>query len=85
MFDEPLTVAVNCRVPPDVTVAVAGDTATVPEPAGLTVTVVDADLVLSAWLVACTVTLMLELQVGAVRVPEEEMEPADALQVTAWL
>jgi hypothetical protein len=48
VFDEPLTVAVNCRVPPDVTVAVAGDTATVPEPAGLTVTVVDADLVLSA-------------------------------------
>jgi hypothetical protein len=35
--------------------------------------------------VACTVTLMLELQVGAVRVPEEEMEPAEALQVTAWL
>lgn len=49
----PVTVAVNCRVPPCVNVAVVGEIRT----GGLSVTVAVADLVVSATLVALTVTV----------------------------
>src|SRR4051812_10806562 len=60
------------------------------EPVGLatvalTVIVALADLLLSAWLVARTVTLVWLETLGAVKRPFEEMLPLDADQVTAVL
>src|SRR4051794_26833374 len=52
----PVTVAVNCWVCPAFSVAVAGATETETVTVGVRVTVAVADLVLSAWLVAGTVT-----------------------------
>jgi hypothetical protein len=49
----PVTVAVNCTLPPDITVAVDGLTVT--EMTGFTVTVAVPDRLGSAWLVARTV------------------------------
>jgi hypothetical protein len=48
-----------------------------------TVTVDDADFVVSAWLVAVTVAVVVEVTEGAVKSPVLEMVPAEALQVTA--
>lgn len=53
----PLTVAVNVAVPPVATEAVAGDTLTEVTTGAEIVTVDDADLVLSALLVAVTVSV----------------------------
>lgn len=49
----------------------------------VTVRLADADFVVSAWLVAVTVTFAVEVTDGAVRSPEFEMVPAEADQVTA--
>jgi hypothetical protein len=55
VFDEPVTVAVNCRVAPEETLALVGEIVTATTPGALTVTVAEADLVVSATLVAVTV------------------------------
>ena len=70
-----VTVAVNCSVPLTETVPEVGDTET--ETAGVVmVTVVDADLVLSATLVAVTVTVFGDGAVaGAVYKPLAEIVP----------
>jgi hypothetical protein len=47
------------------------------------VTEAEADLVASAALVAVTVIVVFVLTVGAVKSPELEIEPAEAVQVTA--
>jgi hypothetical protein len=81
---EPLTVAVNCCVPLVASEAEVGLIAT--DTAGavaVTVTVADADLVLSARLVAFTVYVPPVL--GAVYRPELETVPPVALHVTAVL
>jgi hypothetical protein len=82
---EPLTVAVNCWVPVEEMVALVGEIDTETEAGGSTVTVAEAEALVLAWLVAFTVTLMVEVQVGAVSIPELEMEPAEVVQVTAVL
>jgi hypothetical protein len=48
VFELPETVAVNCCLPPDETVAAVGDTCTETEAADSNTTVADADLVVSA-------------------------------------
>jgi hypothetical protein len=82
----PCTLAVNCNVPPVPTEADAGDTVTDVMPEGetgaaLTVTVADADLVESATLVAVTVAD--PAFPGAVNSPAAEIDPLEAVQVTA--
>jgi len=76
------TVALNCCVPPISRDAVRGDTDTETTGGGeeFTVTVAEADLVVSATLVALTVYVPVVL--GAVYSPEEEMVPPVADQVT---
>jgi len=80
----PWTAALNCWVPPDVTAAVPGETATltVVDPEGLTVTTALAFLVVSAALVAFTVTLVVLDTVGAVKYPPSLIVPAVADQIT---
>jgi hypothetical protein len=82
---EPVTVAVNCSVPPDETVATVGDMEIETFPGGSTVTVAEAETPLLAWLVALTVMLVLAVTVGAVKSPELETEPAVVDHVTAVL
>ena len=65
VFVEPVTVAANCWVPPEVSIPVVGEIAIVTAVGPLMVRVAEADLVVSAWLVALTVTVVLET-VGAV-------------------
>jgi DNA primase len=87
-FVEPVTVAVNCWVPAEETVAVAGEIETVTVGGGagaLTVTAAVADMAVLAWLVALTVTFILEVHFGAVNIPEVEIEPDEADQVTVVL
>lgn len=52
---------------------------------GVTVTVAEAVLLVSAWLVAVTVTVVMTVTVGAVKSPELDIEPAVAVHVTAVL
>jgi hypothetical protein len=52
---EPVTVALNCCVPPVLSDADVGETPTAITTGAVTVTVADADLVVSAALVAVTV------------------------------
>jgi len=61
---EPLTVAVNCCVPPVSSEAETGEMDTATTGGAVTVTVAEADLVLLAWLVA--VTVYAPVVVGAV-------------------
>ncbi len=76
----PLTVAANMAVPPVATDAVVGDTPIELTTGAEIVTVEDADLVLSALLVAVTVSLpAIE---GAVYRPAEVIVPVVAFQVT---
>jgi hypothetical protein len=75
----PVTVAVNCCVPPMLMVNTVGEIATVT--GALTVTVADADCAGSAALVAVTVYVPGAL--GAVYSPSGEMVPPVADQVTA--
>jgi hypothetical protein len=82
----PCTVAVNCLVFPDVRDVLVGETVTVMgEAAGLTATFALALFVVSAALVAVTVTFVLLLTVGAVKRPLLETVPPVELQVTALL
>jgi hypothetical protein len=76
----PLTVALKIAEPPVCTAAVAGETATEVTTGAATVTVEEADLVVSALLVAVTVTV--PAVVGAVKTPAEVMLPAVAFQAT---
>ena len=85
VFDEPFTVAVNCWVPLEETVALVGETATETVLGGFTVTVAEAELEVLAWLVALTVTEVEVVTDGAVRSPEVEMDPAEVDHVTAVL
>jgi len=48
-----------------------------------TVAFADADFVVSAWLVAVTVTVVVDVTEGAVKTPVVEIVPAEAAQVTA--
>jgi len=80
---EPVTVAVNCCVPLVRSEAEAGEIVTRTTGAVVTVTVADADLVLSSALVAFTVKLPAVL--GAVKRPLVETLPPVADQVTAVL
>lgn len=84
VFDVPVTMAVNCCVAPVCTEIELGETVT-PIGAGgavvVTVTVAVPDFVVSATLVAVTVTVPAEA--GAVNNPEALIDPAEACQVTA--
>lgn len=81
---EPCTVATNCCPAPDFTDAEAGetDTLTVGAVAGATLTTELAVLVLSAALVARTVTEVVAETFGAVNMPLPEIVPAEADHVT---
>lgn len=81
----PCTVATNCFVFPDVKVELDGETEMLTTGAAATLTVADACLVVSAALVAVTVTLVLADTFGAVKIPLLEMLPAVADQTTAVL
>jgi hypothetical protein len=82
----PVTAAVNCCPPLGGTVIEVGETATLTlEPVVVTETVALALFVLSATLVARTVTVVEVVTFGAVRVPVLEIVPALADQVTAVL
>src|SRR6202171_3092898 len=77
----PVTVAVNCWVWETVRVAAAGETVTA---TGLSVTVALADLLVSATLVAVTVTVLgAAIEAGAVYRPAAEIVPALGLMVYA--
>jgi hypothetical protein len=56
VFDDPVTLAVNCCVPKLATLAAPGDTTTATDDGGVTVTAAVADFVVSAWEMAVTVT-----------------------------
>jgi len=79
----PVTVAVNCCVPPVSTVAVVGATVTETVGAAFTVTAAVADLVVSATEVAFTEKL--PAVVPAVKRPAVEIVPPVAVHVTAVL
>jgi hypothetical protein len=68
-----------------VTVAVVGETDTETVAGGFTVTVAEAETEVLAWLVAFTVTVVVEVTLGAVRSPEVEMDPAEVDHLTAVL
>ena len=84
MFEAPpCTVALNGSVPPVTDDAVEGDTVTEvtwPE-AAETVTVAVADFVGSATLVA--IIVLVPPVAGAVKIPVLEIDPIEAVQVTA--
>jgi hypothetical protein len=80
LFVAPVTVAVNCCILPVESEAEVGDIDT-DNVGALTVTVAEADLVVSAALVAVTVSVPPVL--GAVYKPLEEIVPPVADQVTA--
>jgi len=84
VLELPVTVAVNCSVPPEATDAEVGEMVTLtPEAEADTVMLVVPDLVVSCVLVAVIVTVAaLE---GAVKTPALVIEPADADQVTEEL
>ena len=81
VFDVLLTLAEKLVVPPGAIVAEVGVIETVTPDVVATVTVADADFVVSATLVAFTVYVPAVL--GAVYIPELETIPALADQVTA--
>jgi len=82
----PLTVAVNCCAPPAVMVAAVGDTVTLTLGAAAEIdTVALALLVVSATLVARTVTVVAVVTFGAANVPVLEIVPALADHVTPVL
>ena len=77
----PCTLALNCCVFPEVTLALLGDIATLMI-GGATFTTALAFLVVSAALVAVTVTFVLLLTLGAVKSPLAEIAPPVEDQVT---
>jgi|KBSMisStandDraft_5_1062788.scaffolds.fasta_scaffold1488991_1 hypothetical protein len=76
----PLTVAVNCAVPPVANEVVAGETLTELMTGAATVMVAEADFVASALLVAVTVAV--PAVAAAVYAPLVVIVPADAFQLT---
>jgi hypothetical protein len=82
VFDVLMTVATNCCVPAEGTVAETGEMPTVMVPIGLIVTTEWAVLVASAMLVAVIVADVVELTLGAVNIPALVMVPGLALQTT---
>jgi hypothetical protein len=76
----PCTVALNCSVPPVATFAVVGEIVTEVTLGAATAMVAVADFVVSAALVAVTVTVL--AVAGAVRRPLELIVPAEVFQVT---
>jgi len=79
-----VTVSVNCFVPPEATVAEVGEMVTATDvDGGVMVTVALADFVVSAWLVALTVTVVVVVTVGAVKRPALEIMPPLVDHVTA--
>jgi hypothetical protein len=84
VFEVPVTVAVNCCVPPVCNEAEVGLMLTATVGGGsLTVTAAEADLLPSAMLTACTVNV--PAVAGAVYMPVPEMVPPVADQETAVL
>jgi len=82
----PCTLAVNCFVLPDVRDVLVGETVTLMvDAAEVTATFALALFVVSAVLVAVTVTFVLLLTVGAVKRPLLDTVPPVELQVTALL
>ena len=73
----PWTVAANCWVLPDATLALLGETVTLTVGAeGVTVTVALEVFVVSARLLAVTVTFVELVTAGAVNIPPLETDPA---------
>jgi hypothetical protein len=81
----PCTVATNCCPPPEVMVVEVGDTATLTLEPDETDIVAAALFVVSATLVARTVTVVAVLTEGAVNSPELLTVPAEVDQLTAVL
>jgi len=81
----PWTLAVNCCPAPEVMVVEEGETATLTLDPAATETVALAIFVVSAALVARTVTVVAAVTLGAVKLPVLEMLPALADQVTPVL
>jgi hypothetical protein len=82
----PCTVAANCWVLPDATLALFGETATLTVGAeGVTVTVALEVFVVSARLLAVTVTFVELVTAGAVNIPPLETDPAVEDHPTAVL
>src|SRR5205814_9019470 len=76
----PISVAVNCCVPPAPTVADTGEIVTLTTAAGMMVTCAEADFVGSAWDTAATVTMAgFGTTAGAVYRPELDIVPTVAL------
>ncbi len=82
VFDEPVTVAVNCCVCPACNVALVGDIATLTTGAGCIVTTADPDFVVSATEVAFTLKVVPAVD-PAVNSPVLEIMPPVAVHVTA--
>jgi hypothetical protein len=84
-FEALLTVAENCCVPAEATVADVGFIETETEAGATGSTETDACALFegSATLVAMTITLVVEVTVGAVNMPSGETFPLEADQVTA--
>jgi hypothetical protein len=80
----PCTAALNCWVPPDVRAVLPGETTTLTavDTEGLTVTIALAFLVVSAVLVAVTVTFVVLETLGAVKYPPSLILPAVTDQIT---
>jgi len=83
VLEFPLTTAVNCCEPPVESDAEPGEIVTATVAAAVTLTAAEADLVVSAMLVA--VTTKLPVLMGAVYIPPKEMFPPLAFQATAVL
>jgi len=82
VFDDPVTVAVNCCVCPTCKVWLVGEIETLTTGAGCIVTAADADFVVSAAEVAVTVKLDPAVEPAVYR-PEVEIVPPVAVHVTA--
>jgi hypothetical protein len=80
VFEVPVILALNCWVSCETTVALLGETVIrglgLPEDAGVTLTVAVARTLPSVALVAVTITGVLLLTLGAVKVPLLEIAPA---------
>jgi hypothetical protein len=83
VLELPLTAAVNCCDPPLESDAEPGEIVTETVAVAVTLTAAEADLLVSAMLVA--VTTKLPALMGAVYIPPEEMFPPLAFQLTAVL
>jgi len=83
VLELPLTAAVNCCEPPLESDAEPGEIVTATVTVAVTLTAAEADLLVSAMLVA--VTTKLPVVMGAVYIPPVEIFPPLAFQLTAVL